>query len=56
VKDETSSIEWKGGDFFSCEKCEEHIHTDVNTARNIISVHSGSVLVAVLVRYKTIFV
>ncbi|MHA1388871.1 MAG: zinc ribbon domain-containing protein [Candidatus Thorarchaeota archaeon] len=41
VKDENSTTERKGGEFFYCEKCEAHFHADVNAARNIIHVHPG---------------
>ncbi|MGY5875107.1 MAG: transposase [Candidatus Thorarchaeota archaeon] len=46
VEDETSTTERKGGEFFYCEKCEEHFHADVNAARNIIHVHPGPSTVA----------
>ncbi len=38
VKDETSTEETKGGEFFHCSECKEHFHADVNAARNIIHV------------------
>jgi len=38
VEDETSTIEKKGGEYFYCDKCDEHFHADVNAARNIIHV------------------
>jgi transposase len=44
VKDETSTTEKKGGEFFYCEKCEEHFHADINAARNIIHVQNSSVV------------
>ncbi|MHA1638127.1 MAG: zinc ribbon domain-containing protein, partial [Candidatus Thorarchaeota archaeon] len=33
-----STTEKKGGEFFYCERCEIHLHADVNAARNIIHV------------------
>lgn len=42
VEDETSTIEKKGGEYFYCEKCEEHFHADINAARNIIHVQDSS--------------
>ena len=46
VKDESSTTERKGGEFFYCAECEEHFHADVNAARNIIHVHPGPSVVA----------
>jgi transposase len=46
VEDETSTIERKGGEYFYCEKCDDHFHADVNAARNIIHVHPGPSTVA----------
>ncbi len=40
VEDEISTIERKGGEYFYCEKCDEHFHADVNAARNIMDVQS----------------
>ncbi len=42
VKDETSTNERKGGEFFYCSDCKEHFHADVNAARNIIHVQESS--------------
>ncbi|TFH10596.1 MAG: hypothetical protein E4H14_02205 [Candidatus Thorarchaeota archaeon] len=42
VQDETSTTERKGGEYFYCEKCEEHFHADINAARNIIHVQDSS--------------
>jgi len=44
VVDETSTTERKGGEYFYCEKCEEHFHADINAARNIIYVQDSSVV------------
>ncbi len=41
VEDETSTTERKGGEYFYCEKCDEHFHADVNAARNIIHVQDN---------------
>jgi transposase len=38
VSTEISTSEMKTGEFFYCEKCEEHFHADVNASRNIIHV------------------
>ena len=38
VKDETSTTEKKGGEYFHCPRCDEHFHADVNAARNIVYV------------------
>lgn len=46
VKDETSTIERKGGEYFYCSECGEHFHADVNAARNIIHVHPGPSVVS----------
>jgi len=42
VEDETSTTERKGGEYFYCEKCDEHFHADINAARNIIHVQDSS--------------
>jgi len=42
VVDETSTTERKGGEYFYCEKCDEHFHADINAARNIIYVQDSS--------------
>ena len=41
VKDKDSTVARKGGEYFYCDKCHEHIHADVNAARNIIHVYQG---------------
>jgi hypothetical protein len=41
VKDEVSTKEVRGGEYFYCRECKLHIHADVNAARNIIHVHPG---------------
>ncbi|MGY5854081.1 MAG: transposase [Candidatus Thorarchaeota archaeon] len=46
VEDEHSVSEKKGGEYFYCDKCDEHHHADVNAARNIIHVHPGPSVVA----------
>ncbi len=46
VRDEISTTERKGGEYFYCAECEEHFHADVNAARNIINVHPGPSIVA----------
>ena len=38
VENETSTVERKGGEYFHCSNCNEHIHADVNAARNIMHV------------------
>jgi transposase len=38
VEDECSITMKKGGEYFYCERCDEHLHADVNAARNIIHV------------------
>jgi transposase len=38
VEGKTSTTEKKGGEYFYCEKCDEHFHADVNAARNIMDV------------------
>jgi hypothetical protein len=42
VENETSITERKGGEYFYCKKCGEHIHADINAARNIIHVQDSS--------------
>ncbi len=42
VKDETSTTERKGGEYFYCSECNEHFHADVNAARNIIHIQDNS--------------
>jgi transposase len=38
VANGTLVSEMRGGEFFYCEKCDEHFHADVNASRNIIHV------------------
>ncbi len=38
VSDELSISEMRAGEFFYCERCDEHFHADVNASRNIIHV------------------
>lgn len=33
-----SLVKRRGGEYFYCEKCDEHFHADINAARNIIHV------------------
>jgi len=42
VRDESSIIESKGGEYFYCSECKEHFHADINAARNIIHVQDSS--------------
>jgi transposase len=38
VANELSTTEMRAGEFFYCEKCDEHFHADINASRNIIHV------------------
>ncbi len=40
VENPDSILEYRGGEYFYCGRCEEHFHADVNAARNIIHVHN----------------
>ncbi len=42
VQNATSKTKKKGGEYFYCEKCDSHLHADINAARNIIHVQSRS--------------
>ncbi|MGY5858224.1 MAG: zinc ribbon domain-containing protein [Candidatus Thorarchaeota archaeon] len=44
VENEASTTERKGGEYFYCQKCDEHFHADINAARNIIHVQDSSVV------------
>jgi transposase len=46
VKDKSSKIKKRGGEFFYCVKCDAHHHADINAARNIIHVQSKSSVVS----------
>jgi len=46
VKDESSTEETKGGEYFHCSECNKHYHADVNAARNIMHITTNPSAVA----------